>query len=130
MDTVKILDKTFKKSISYEQIQEAIGNVAEKLNNDLKDKDVIFLGILNGAFMFAADLFKKININCQISFLKVVSSKASHPSDTIHVPYFFPTSHTIFKTCFISVGVASVTISTSPSFLFQISEILIIFNLL
>ncbi len=83
MDTVKILDKTFKKSISYEQIQEAIGNVAEKLNNDLKDKDVIFLGILNGAFMFAADLFKKININCQISFLKVASYQGTSSSGTV-----------------------------------------------
>jgi hypoxanthine phosphoribosyltransferase len=83
MDTVKILDKTFKKSISSEQIQEAIGNVAEKLNNDLKDKDVIFLGILNGAFMFAADLFKKININCQISFLKVASYQGTSSSGTV-----------------------------------------------
>jgi hypoxanthine phosphoribosyltransferase len=83
MDTVKILDKTFKKSISYEQIQEAIGNVAEKLNNDLKGKDVIFLGILNGAFMFAADLFKKININCQISFLKVASYQGTSSSGTV-----------------------------------------------
>ncbi len=83
MDTVKILDKTFSKSISYEEIKAAIDKVATQMNEELEGKDVIFLGILNGAFMFAADLMKKITIDCQISFLKVASYQGTSSSGTV-----------------------------------------------
>ena len=73
MNKVKILDKEFEVSISHDQIQEAIGRIAERIDKDLKGKDVIFMGVLNGSFMFASDLFKKINIDCQITFVKVAS---------------------------------------------------------
>jgi len=70
---VKILDKEFELFIHHDQIQEAIEKVAVRLNNDLAGKDVIFLGILNGAFMFASDLYKNISFPSQISFLKLAS---------------------------------------------------------
>ncbi|MCF6240059.1 MAG: hypoxanthine phosphoribosyltransferase [Bacteroidales bacterium] len=70
---VKILDKEFDIFIHHDQIQEAIEKVAKRLNNDLAGKDVIFLGILNGAFMFASDLYKNISFPSQISFLKLAS---------------------------------------------------------
>ena len=73
MQRVKILDKEFEISINADEIQKAIDKIAGKINTDLKDKDVIFLGILNGSFMFASDLFKRINIDCQITFVKVAS---------------------------------------------------------
>ena len=73
MQKVKILDKEFEISINADEIQKAIDKIAGKINTDLKDKDVIFLGILNGSFMFASDLFKRINIDCQITFVKVAS---------------------------------------------------------
>ena len=73
MKKIKVLDKEFKMCIPSETIQKAVEDVAEKMNHDLKGKNVIFLGILNGAFMFAADLFKHIDIECQISFLKLTS---------------------------------------------------------
>lgn len=47
--------------------------MAEKINRDFKGKNVVFLGILNGSFMFASDLFRKIRLDCQISFVKLAS---------------------------------------------------------
>ncbi|MBN2892045.1 MAG: hypoxanthine phosphoribosyltransferase [Bacteroidales bacterium] len=83
MKTVQVLDKKFYLSISHEQIQVAITKVAEQMNEDLKNEDVIFLGILNGAFLFAADLFKQINFDTQISFLKVASYSGTSTSGTV-----------------------------------------------
>ena len=70
---IKVLDKEFEVSIPSFEIQKAILSVAEKMNSELAGKKVIFLGILNGSFMFASDLFKKINFPCQITFLKIAS---------------------------------------------------------
>jgi hypoxanthine phosphoribosyltransferase len=76
-DTVEkkmnVLDKSFEIFISAEKIQEIVKNLAKKLNQDLAGKDVIFLGILNGSFMFASDLYKQIALPSQISFLKLAS---------------------------------------------------------
>lgn len=73
MDKIKILDKEFVISIPSEKIQGSIQHIADRMNNDLLDKDPVFIAVLNGAFIFASDLFKKITINCQISFLKIAS---------------------------------------------------------
>lgn len=73
MSIVKIKDKTFKTSISQEVIQQRIREVAAKINEDMADKNPLFLGVLNGAFIFAADLLREITIPCEISFVKLAS---------------------------------------------------------
>ena len=73
MNKIALQDKNFELLISHEKIEESVQQIAEKINNDLSGKDVIFLGILNGAFMFAGNLLKKISFDCRISFLKMVS---------------------------------------------------------
>jgi hypoxanthine phosphoribosyltransferase len=75
MQKVVLKDKTFKIniSISASEIDKAVGAVAQRINNDLKDKTPLFLVILNGAFIFASDLTKKITIDCEISFVKLSS---------------------------------------------------------
>lgn len=83
METVKVLDKTFYKTISAKEIEQKISAVAEKMNEELKDKDVIFIGILNGSFLFAADLFRQINFECQITFLKVASYEGTTSSGKV-----------------------------------------------
>ncbi len=83
MNNIKLLDKEFKLSISAEEIETAVIRVADSINKDLKDKDVIFLGILNGAFMFASDLLRHITFNCQISFLKLASYQGTSNSGTV-----------------------------------------------
>lgn len=73
MTEIQILDKQFEVSIPAEEIQLRIKELAEKINADLNGKDVVFIVILNGAFMFASDLYKSINLESKISFLKLAS---------------------------------------------------------
>lgn len=83
MNVIKLLDKEFKLSITAEEINTATKNIADRINKDLNNKDVIFLGILNGAFMFASDLLRHITFNCQISFLKLASYQGTSNSGTV-----------------------------------------------
>ena len=73
MATVKILDKTFRTSIPESEILQRVKAVAERINNDLADKNPLFLAVLNGSFIFAADLMREITIPCEISFVKLAS---------------------------------------------------------
>lgn len=73
MDKVRILDKEFKLFISEKQIQEAVELMARRMNKELKGKKVVFIGILNGCFMFAADLVRHLDLDCTITFLKLAS---------------------------------------------------------
>ncbi len=83
MKQVTILDKTFGVSIPEEQIQEAVKTLANRMNSELKNKDVIFIGILNGCFLFAAELFKNIELDCQITFLKLASYQGTTSSGNV-----------------------------------------------
>jgi hypoxanthine phosphoribosyltransferase len=80
---VKVLDKEFEINITHDKIQATIKEMAQKMNQDLKGKDVIFMGILNGSFMFAGDLFKHIDLPCQITFLKLASYQGTSSTGTI-----------------------------------------------
>jgi hypoxanthine phosphoribosyltransferase len=74
MERITLYDKIFSKYISSREIQEAVKNVAEQINNDIKNEDLpVFLSILNGSFMFTADLMKYINSDCLLSFVKLSS---------------------------------------------------------
>ena len=73
MDIVKIKDKTFKISIPESEILKHVKEVADRINRDMADKNPLFLPVLNGSFMFAADLMKLITIPCEISFVKLAS---------------------------------------------------------
>ena len=70
---MKILDLEFKPYIDKSKIQFQVRKIAESINQDYKDKDPLFLSILNGSFIFAADLMREINITSQISFIKLSS---------------------------------------------------------
>ncbi len=70
---VKVHDKHFAPFISEEEISRQVSRIAHEMNQDLAQKDPIFLGILNGAFMFASDLYKQLTFPCQITFLKLAS---------------------------------------------------------
>ena len=73
MKTVKVLDKEFGLYIPQEKIEACIQEVADQINRDMDDKNPLFLVILNGAFMFASELFKRLTIPCEISFVKLSS---------------------------------------------------------
>jgi hypoxanthine phosphoribosyltransferase len=80
---ISILDLTFETSITEEMIQREVKRIAVAMNRDLADKNPIFLGILNGAFMFASDLFKQINFPCQITFLKLASYEGTKTTGAV-----------------------------------------------
>ena len=72
--TVTLNDKTFEVMIPAHEIDRAVAAVAECLNADYGDKErPIFVGVLNGAFMFLSDLIKKIDFNNELSFVKLAS---------------------------------------------------------
>ena len=73
MSVVKIKDKTFKTSIPETEIRKRIQVVANRLNKDMADKNPIFLAVLNGSYIFAADLTRMLTIPFEISFVKLSS---------------------------------------------------------
>lgn len=83
MQKIKVLDKEFELSIPAENIQKAVKELAEKINTEYKGKEVIFVGILNGAFMFAGDILKHINLDCKITFLKMASYQGTKSSGKV-----------------------------------------------
>lgn len=83
MSIVKLHDKTFDTYLSEKEIQEKVRGIADQINKDYKDKRPLFIAILNGSFMFAADLFKYLTIDAEISFIKLVSYKGMKSSGNV-----------------------------------------------
>ena len=83
MNQVTVRDKTFVISISSEQIEKRIAELASIINTDLKGKEPLFLPVLNGAFLFSADLLKKITIDCEISFVRVSSYMGTQSTGSV-----------------------------------------------
>ena len=73
MDTVKIKDKSFRVSIPESEILERVKAVADKINKDMAGRNPLLLAVLNGSFVFAADLMRMLTIPCEISFVKLAS---------------------------------------------------------
>ena len=73
MDIIQIKDKRFKTFIPEEKILKEVERVAAKISCDLKDKNPLFISVLNGSFMFTADLMKNLTMPCEISFVKLAS---------------------------------------------------------
>lgn len=74
---IQVHDKKFTPYISAEKIHQRIKEMATDLNADLKDQKPLFIAILNGAFIFAADLFRELTIDSEISFIKLISYKGT-----------------------------------------------------
>jgi hypoxanthine phosphoribosyltransferase len=83
MKEIRILDKNFREFLTEKVIQERIEELAMQINKELAGKEVVFLGILNGAFLFAADLFRRIDFQAKISFVKLASYQGTSSSGSI-----------------------------------------------
>ncbi len=84
MKNVTILDKEFELFIPYEKIRAIIEEMAEQMNKDLKDKNPLFICILNGSFMFAAEIFKRISLlDAEISFIKLASYSGTNTTGSV-----------------------------------------------
>jgi hypoxanthine phosphoribosyltransferase len=80
MPTIHLHDKQFEIYLPEREIQERIKHIAEQLNRDYQDKRPLFIAILNGSFMFAADLFKYLTIDAEICFIKLASYRGMKSS--------------------------------------------------
>jgi len=84
MDIITVKDKSFKPYISEEDIQTSVKKVASKINNDYKESVPVFLGILNGSFMFFGDLLKSIDLDCTVSFVKLASYEGTNSTGAVN----------------------------------------------
>jgi len=73
MDTITINDRQFRVTMTAAQIQARVKELAQQMSADLEGKNPLFLAVLNGAFIFAADLMREMTIPCEISFVKLAS---------------------------------------------------------
>ncbi len=73
METIQLHDKLFIPYLSESEILVAVDSLADRINIDYEGKELIFLSVLNGAFMFTSDLMKRVTLPCEISFMKVSS---------------------------------------------------------
>lgn len=83
MATIDIKGKTFETLIPEEEILRRVKVVADKISNDLKGKNPLFLGVLNGSFIFAADLMRMLTIESEISFVKMSSYEGTESTGNV-----------------------------------------------
>ena len=83
MQVIKVHDKQFQPYIDAATLQQRIKEMAEQINKDLAGDRPLFIAILNGSFMFAADVFKHLTIEAEISFIKLASYKGTKSTGNI-----------------------------------------------
>ena len=83
MPTIQLRDKKFDTYLSEAEIQKRVKAIADQINEDYKGRRPLFIPILNGSFIFAADLFKYLTIDAEISFIKLVSYKGMKSSGNV-----------------------------------------------
>ncbi len=83
MARISVHDKEFDVYLSEEEIQGKVRELAARLALDYKDKKPLFIAILNGSFMFASDIFKHLNIDAEICFIKLASYKGMRSTGNV-----------------------------------------------
>ncbi|MFM7646083.1 MAG: hypoxanthine phosphoribosyltransferase [Sphingomonadales bacterium] len=83
MDSIRVHDKTFVPFLTAHQIKERVSELATQISEDYKDKRPLLLAVLNGSFMFAADLFRLLTIEAEISFIKIASYQGMRSTGTV-----------------------------------------------
>ncbi|MBO6056717.1 MAG: hypoxanthine phosphoribosyltransferase [Bacteroidales bacterium] len=78
MSIIKVSDKEFAPFIPQEKIENEIHRIASEIKRDMAAKDPLFLVMLNGAFMFAAELFKSLDMACEMAFVKYKTYVGTH----------------------------------------------------
>lgn len=83
METIRIHDKEFVPSIPAENIMKQVRRVAQEINRDYEGQEPLFLVVLNGSFIFAADLMREINLPSEVSFVKLASYQGTSSTGTV-----------------------------------------------
>jgi hypoxanthine phosphoribosyltransferase len=90
---ITILDKTFVPFIDQQTLEKRISDLASQMNTDYKDRCPLFIVVLNGAFLFATELLKRVSLSCEITFVKLASYE--HTESTGHVRQIIGLEETI-----------------------------------
>ncbi|MBO9150705.1 hypoxanthine phosphoribosyltransferase [Chitinophaga sp. GCM10012297] len=80
---IQVHDKNFIPFIGEAELQARVKEMAQQLSHDLRGERPLFIGILNGSFMFAADIFKYLDIEAEISFIKLASYKGTKSTGNV-----------------------------------------------
>jgi len=83
MESVVVHGKKFNLYLKHEQVIEAIEKMAVKLNEELKDKNPLFIVVLNGAFVFASELITRFNGPCEVTFVKLASYEGTQSTENV-----------------------------------------------
>lgn len=82
---VKYEGMEFAESISANEIQEAVNRVATAINADYAGREPLFVCVLNGAFMYASDLMKRITLPCEITFVRMKSYEGTETTGKVNM---------------------------------------------
>ena len=118
MTQIQVHDKFFEPYLTEEVIQKKIKELAAAIDKDYFDKRPLFIAILNGSFIFAADLFKALSINAEICFIKLASYKGTR--STGHVITAIGLDHDLFNRHVVIIEDIVDTGKTLNSFLPQL----------
>lgn len=83
MSVIELHKRRFKPYIGHEEIVKQVGRIAGEIERDYSGKCPLFVAILNGSFMFASDLFKQLNMEAEISFIKLASYKGTRSTGQV-----------------------------------------------
>ena len=83
MDKITVRDRQFTVSIPEERIKARVAEIAAQISHELEDKKPLFLAVLNGSFVFAADLMRGITTPCEISFVRMASYEGTSSTGSV-----------------------------------------------
>ena len=85
MQTVEVNGLVFDEYLSTKEISKIVANVAARINRDYMGKEPLFICVLNGAFMYASDLFKRITLPCEITFVRLKSYEGTATTGEVKI---------------------------------------------
>ncbi len=83
VNTIKVRDKEFEVYLNESEIQKRIAEIGDEMNEEYANKNPLFIGILNGSFMFASDLMKAVNVPSEIAFIRMASYKGMESTGAV-----------------------------------------------
>lgn len=83
MERIRVHDKTFKPYLTATEIQDAVRRIAAEIERDHAGNNPLFIAILNGSFIFAADLFRNLRMPAEICFIKLASYKGTRSTGNV-----------------------------------------------
>lgn len=91
MNKIQIHDKKFEILLENDTIAKRIRLIGIQLNVDFENRCPVFIGILNGSFLFLADLLKEIDISCEVGFIRIASYQGTESTGQIQEAFGLPT---------------------------------------